>query len=55
MRQQDRNIIVFGNGFMENSRVVVYGGALENIRRTSTTTYAYISHTKFSKRCLKIL
>lgn len=26
MRQQDRNIIVFGNGFMENSRAVVYGG-----------------------------
>lgn len=26
MRQQDRNIILFGNGFMENSRAVVYRG-----------------------------
>lgn len=46
----------FGKGFMMAGEVVWYrGGTLKISRRTSTTTYACISHTNFLKRCLKTL
>lgn len=45
----------FGKGFMMVGEVVGYWGTLEISRRTPTTTYACISHTNFSKRCLKTL